>query len=98
MNKIIGTNSKPRISIFRSNLFVTAQAIDDAKGMTIASASSIKSKGKTPVERAKETGAILGKALVAAKISEAVYDRNGYRYHGSVAALADGIRESGIKL
>ena len=96
--KIIGTNSKPRISIFRSNYFIDGQAIDDEKSNTVAAASSKKMKAKLPIERAKEAGIELGKNLISKKIETAVYDRNGYRYHGQVAAFADGLRESGIKL
>lgn len=96
--KIIGTNSKPRISIFRSNYFISGQAIDDTTGTSIASITSKLMKAKLPIERAKEAGIALGKALIAKKIEVATYDRNGYRYHGAVAAFADGMRESGIKL
>lgn len=96
--KIIGTNLKPRISIFRSNRFISGQAIDDTKGVTLAAISSKELKDKTPLERAKSAGIALGKSLSAKKIVEVVYDRNGYRYHGQVAAFADGLRESSIKL
>lgn len=97
MNKIIGTNNKPRISVFRSNCSICGQAIDDSIGKTIASAGSQKIAKGTLVEKAKNAGNDLGKKLLTKKISEAVYDRNGYRYHGAVAAFADGLRESGIK-
>ncbi len=96
MKKITGTNQKPRISIFRSNRFISGQAIDDSKSITIASASTLKLSGK-PVEKAKSAGEVLGKNLKAKKIDAVVFDRNGKKYHGSVTAFADGIRQSGIK-
>jgi len=97
MKKIIGTNSKPRISIYHSNRVISAQAIDDSVGSTIASASTIKAKSKN-IDNAKKAGLELGKALKGKKVETAVFDRNGNKYHGSVAAFADGVRESGIKL
>ena len=96
MKKIIGTTLKPRISIFRSNLVISAQAIDDSTGTTLATASSAKLTG-TPVEKALLAGKALAESLKAKKISEVVYDRNGNKYHGNVAAFAQGMRDSGIK-
>lgn len=98
-NKIFGTSQKPRIAVFRSNRFISAQVIDDEKGITILSQSSkeIKEK-KTAVEKALQTGKALGEAIKGKKISEVVYDRSIYRYHGQVKSLADGLRAAGIKL
>lgn len=97
-HKIFGTSQKPRITVFRSNKFISAQVIDDAKGVTILSASSKGLKEKnTAVEKALQTGKELGEAIKVKKISEVVFDRNNYRYHGQVKSLADGIREAGIK-
>jgi len=95
---IIGSNSKPRVSVFRSNKFISAQAINDEKGITILSKSSkiIKSKQK-PIEKAFETGKVMGEGLKSLKITEIVFDRNNYRYHGQVKSFADGIRQAGIK-
>ena len=113
MKKIIGTNENPRISIFRSNRFTSGQAIDDAKGATISSATTRKLTGNpstgstalttdklgagTPIEKAVEAGQKLGENLKSQKISQVVFDRNGNKYHGNVAAFAEGIRRSGIK-
>lgn len=98
MKKIIGTTEKPRISIFRSNRFISGQAVDDTRGTTISVATTQKLTGKKPTDRATEAGQKLGEKLKAKKISQVVFDRNGKKYHGSVAAFADGIRQSGIKL
>ncbi len=95
--KIIGTNQKPRISIFRSNRFVGAQAIDDIEGTTISASTTMKITKLKPVEKAAEAGKALGEKLKAKKITQAVFDRNGNKYHGNVAAFADGVRQSGIK-
>jgi len=95
--KIIGTISKPRISIYRSNRFIGGQAIDDAAGKTISASSTIKiAKGK-PAEKAALAGKTLGESLKAKKVDQVVFDRNHKKYHGNVAAFADGMRETGIK-
>lgn len=98
MNKISGTNLKPRISIFRSNKAILAQAIDDVSGVTIATAKTKTEKNLKPVESAKNAGTELAKKLISKKIETAVYDRGSYRYHGRVQALADGLRAGGIKI
>jgi large subunit ribosomal protein L18 len=97
--KNIGTNLRPRISVYRSNRFISAQAIDDETGKTIAavSTSSDKSK-KTPVEKAKAAGLELAQKMNAKKIAAAIYDRNGHRYHGQIKSLAEGVREGGISM
>lgn len=95
--KIFGTKDKPRLSVFKSNRFVSAQLIDDAKGTTLASASSKNMKGKSALERARMVGQSVAEQALAKKISKAVFDRGGYLYAGSVAALADGAREGGLK-
>lgn len=95
--KFIPVSARPRLIVFRSNRFITA-ALIDAKGDTICSLSSkkIESKGK-PVEMAKETGKTLAKQIMAKKITEIAFDRQNYRYHGAVKALAEGLREGGLK-
>jgi large subunit ribosomal protein L18 len=80
-----------------------AQLIDDLKGITIASASTLdkdlrkKHKNTSSADAAKQVGLILGKRAKEAKVSEVVFDRSGYLYHGRVQALADGAREAGLK-
>jgi len=97
-SKIVGTASRPRISVFRSNTSVYAQAIDDASGTTIAAVSDQGLKGKNKTERARAAGKKLGELLNKAKISSAVFDRAGFLYHGRVAAVAEGVREEGLTL
>lgn len=97
MKKIIGTNKKPRISIFRSNRFISGQAVDDTRGTTISVATTQKLTGKKPTDRATEAGQKLGENLKVKKVSQVVFDRNGNKYHGNVAAFAEGVRKSGIK-
>jgi len=105
---IFGTQSRPRLSVFRSNLHIYAQLIDDENGKTLLSASSnsneVKTnglskpedlKGKTGVAFA--VGAFLGKKMIEKNIEGIVFDRNGYLYHGRVKALADGVRKAGVK-
>lgn len=99
--KVSGTTARPRVSIFRSNRHLYAQAIDDTTGATICSVSSVAGdlKGLKPTTTdAARIGEALGKDLVDRKFSEVVFDRNGYLYHGVVKALADGIRKAGLKL
>ncbi len=96
--KISGTTERPRIAVFRSNSHIYAQLIDDLTGKTIASASTVadgKSGKKT--ESAANVGRQLGERAVAAGITTAVFDRGGFRYHGRVAAVADGARAAGLK-
>ncbi|MDR2904707.1 MAG: 50S ribosomal protein L18 [Helicobacteraceae bacterium] len=96
--RISGTAEKPRISVFRSNRYIYAQAIDDAKGVTIAAFDGKKNGAKSNKEGAALAGKEFAKSLKKAKVSEAVFDRNGYLYHGVVAAFADSLRENKIKL
>jgi len=97
--KISGTESTPRLVVFRSNKHIEAQVIDDTKGVTLASASSLalKLENGGNVEAAKKVGAEIAKACLAKKIERVVFDRGGYLYHGRVAALADAAREGGLK-
>lgn len=98
-NKISGTAQRPRISVFKSNTRIYAQVIDDENGHTLASSSSsdLGATKNTNVELSKEVGKKLAEKAVAAGITEVVFDRNGYIYHGKVKALADGAREGGLK-
>lgn len=100
--RITGTTAKPRLSVFRSAKHIYAQIIDDEQGATLASASSMMSELKGKVsggnkDGAKEVGKLLAERAAAGGITDVVFDRNGYRYHGRVAALADAAREAGLK-
>ena len=96
--KINGTASKPRLSVFRSNKQIYCQLVDDLNAKTLASASS---KGANltgnSVEVAKEVGKMIAKNAAAAGITDVVFDRGGYLYHGRVKSLAEGAREGGLK-
>ena len=100
-NKISGTSSVPRLNVFRSNGNIFAQIIDDEKGTTLISASSIDKELKLQnggnVEAATKVGELLAKRAKDAKIVEVVFDRGGYLYHGRVKALAEAARENGLK-
>ena len=95
--KIFGTGEKPRFSVFRSNKYITAQLIDDSKGVTLAFATSKNFKGKSALERARMVGAEIAKQAKSKNISKVVFDRGGYLYTGSISAVADGAREAGLK-
>jgi large subunit ribosomal protein L18 len=96
--KISGTASRPRISVFRSNRGLSAQMIDDVGGTTLAAVNwfepELRSLAKG--ERAARAGQMLAERAKAAGITEAVFDRGGYRYHGHVRAFAQAIREADI--
>jgi large subunit ribosomal protein L18 len=99
--KISGTATKPRLSVFRSNSEIYAQLIDDVNGNTLASASS-KDKSIVGQKGTKsDKGKLVGSAIAAKAselgLTEAVFDRGGYLYHGRVKAVADGAREGGLK-
>lgn len=97
--KIKGVSDSPRLSVFRSNRYIFAQAIDDSKGETVASMSErdLKDKSKIKAERAKEVGMLLAQKLKKLKIEKIIFDRGAFRYHGRVKSLAEGLREGGIK-
>lgn len=95
--KVFGTAEKPRFSVFRSNRYISAQLIDDVKGVTLAFATSKGVKAKTSAERSKEVGVEIAKQAKSKKIETVVFDRGGYLYTGSVKVLADSAREAGLK-
>lgn len=95
-NKIKATCSRPRFCVFRSNAEIYAQIIA-ADGKVIASASSLKINEKDKTAAAKVVGETVAKNAIKNKITEVVFDRRGFRYHGRVAALADGARGAGLK-
>lgn len=97
-HKVTGTALKPRLTVFRSNTQIYGQLIDDVNGKTLASASSLGLKDKVnKIEQAAKVGALLAKVAMEAGITEVVFDRNGYLYHGRVKQLADAAREAGLK-
>ncbi len=95
---ISGTAEMPRVSIFKSNQHLYAQAIDDVAGVTLASVDGKKLGFGKNIESAEKVGAAFAETLKAKNIEKVVYDRNGYLYHGSVAKFADALRDNGIKL
>ena len=101
-NKIEGTADRPRLSVFRSSKHIYAQVIDDLKGETLASASSLEKSmrdgGKTgaDIDAAKAVGKLLAERAAEKGVKEVVFDRGSYLYHGRVKALADAARESGL--
>ena len=95
--KIFGVSERPRLSVFRSNKYITAQLIDDSKGITLASATSKNVEGKNVLEKARAVGILIAEQAKAKKVSAAMFHRGGYLYTGSVSAVADGAREAGLK-
>lgn len=93
--RIKGTDARPRLAVFRSNRFVSAQLIDDTVGKTLAAAHGREFKGPQSVQ-AKAVGAAIAKAAKASGITTIVFDRGGYRYGGQVKVLADAAREGGL--
>ena len=96
---LMGTSAVPRLCVFRSNKNISCQIIDDETGTTLASASSLSLKLKNGgnVEAAKEVGKAIAVAAKKAKITQVVFDRGGYLYHGRVEALAESARENGLE-
>lgn len=97
--KISGTSEMPRLCLYRSNKNIEAQIIDDTKGMTLVSSSSmtLKLENGGNVEAAALVGADIAKKALAKKIKAVVFDRSGYVYHGRVKALAEAAREAGLQ-
>jgi large subunit ribosomal protein L18 len=100
--KISGVAARPRLSVFRSNTEIYAQLIDDANGVTLASSSSLEkeivAQKVNKTEKSKLVGASLARKAAALGITNCVFDRGGYLYHGRVKAVADGAREGGLVL
>jgi large subunit ribosomal protein L18 len=96
--KVSGTATRPRISVFRSNQGLSAQLVDDVAGHTLAAVNWFEPELRSLArpERTKRAGEVLAERAKAAGVSQAVFDRGGYRYHGHVRAFADAIRETGI--
>lgn len=94
---ITGTQQRPRLSVFRSNTHIYAQVIDDVSGSTIASSSDMKITNGTKLEKAQAVWKQIAELAAKNKISEVVFDRNWFLYHGRVKALADSAREAGLQ-
>ena len=108
--KVEGTTERPRLTVFRSAKHIYAQVIDDVHGRTVAQVSTLSKdvrlapnaeskdeKAPNKTARAKQVGALIAKLCLAKDIRQVVFDRNGYRYHGRVSALAAAAREAGLK-
>lgn len=101
--KISGTTERPRLNVYRSTNNISVQIIDDTKGHTLLSASTLDSElkevvaGKTKKEAARIVGETIGKKAIEKGITQVVFDRGGYVYHGRVMELADGARDAGLK-
>ncbi len=95
--RISGTAERPRMSVFRSNKGIYVQVIDDLAGATLVAASSKGLEGGTKVDQAAKVGEEIAKRALEKGITEVVFDRNGYLYHGRVKSLADAARKGGLK-
>jgi large subunit ribosomal protein L18 len=99
--RIRGSAERPRLTVYKSNYFTYVQAVDDRRGHTLVSASSREAELRdtgNKVAGAGRLGLVIGERLRRQGISEVVFDRNGYPYHGRVRSLAEGVREAGIGL
>jgi large subunit ribosomal protein L18 len=105
-NKVIGTADRPRLAVSRSHRHISAQVIDDATGRTLAAASSVEADlrrslgdgGGGNVAGAKAVGKLVASRAKQAGITQVVFDRGGFAYHGRVAAVADAVRAEGLEL
>jgi large subunit ribosomal protein L18 len=98
--KVYGTPTRPRLTVYRSNLHTYAQLIDDTRGHTVASMSTLQAdvEGEEHMDRSFNVGKRLAEKALKAGFEKAVFDRNGYQYHGLVKAVAEGAREGGLDL
>jgi large subunit ribosomal protein L18 len=99
--RIHGTPERPRMTVYKSNRYTYVQAIDDATGTTIAAASNLEKDQRGILNKTaalEKLGELMGERLKAKNVTAVVFDRNGYRYHGKVKAIADGTRKAGIKV
>ena len=101
--KLVGTGNRPRLCVFRSARHIYAQVIDDSRGQTLASASSMEKdvrenpESKNKVTAANNVGKIIGQRAIEKGLKKVVFDRNGFLYHGRIKAVSDGAREAGLK-
>jgi len=91
-----GTSERPRMTVYRSLTQITVQLVDDAAGKTMVAASTVEAKAKPDAAGAKKLGELVAKKAKEAKIASVVFDRNAYKYHGRIKALADAAREGGL--
>ncbi|MFC1613062.1 50S ribosomal protein L18 [Patescibacteria group bacterium] len=96
-NKIIGSQSRFRLTVFRSNKYIYAQIIDDSKGVTICNSDSVKANLKSKMLVAEEVGSNIAKNALDKKIKQVIFDRGSYKYHGRVKSLAEGARKGGLE-
>lgn len=99
--RVAGSVQRPRLAVFRSNIHIYAQVIDDSTGRTLVSASTVEKAlneqaAGTKVEQAKAIGAIIAERARAAGVTKVVFDRGGFKYHGRIQALANAAREGGL--
>jgi len=95
-SKVIGSAERPRLAIYKSNTRVTAQVIDDERGVTLAAVNSMDEKGKTPRERAEAAAETLAKRAGEKGVKKVVFDRGGFQYLGTIKAFADAARKAGL--
>jgi large subunit ribosomal protein L18 len=99
--RLEGTESRPRLAVFRSNIHIYAQIIDDSSGRTLATASTLekelRSSGSTKTEEAAVVGRLVAERAKSAGVERVVFDRAGFRYHGRIKSLADAAREAGLE-
>lgn len=97
--RLEGTTARPRLSVFRSNSAIYAQLIDDSKGATLVASSSVEldKKGGINMTISRSVGKKVAEKALASGVSDIVFDRNGFLYHGNIKALAEGAREGGLK-
>lgn len=101
--RVSGSQERPRLSVFRSNIHIYAQVIDDSTGRTLAAASTVEKalaeqfNGSPKIDRAKAVGAAVAERAKAAGVTKVVFDRGGFKYHGRIQALADAAREAGLE-
>lgn len=96
-SRVSGTETKPRLSVFRSNKFMYAQIIDDTTGKTLVSSSDVKDAKGNKIERARAIGEKIAELAIKAGITTVVFDRGGFRYTGRIQSLAEGARSKGLQ-
>jgi len=96
-SKVTGTAKSPRLTVFKSNIHIYGQLVDDIKQVTLVSASDLKVKTGKKTDKASQVGEELAKKAIAKKIKKVAFDRNGFRFHGRVKALAEGARKGGLE-